>query len=226
MNGISLLPASDQSVLVSLGHGISPEVYGRVRRFCSLLEAARHEAVFNFHPAYASVLVAFDPRMASLDEMGSFLEGLISETGNAALPESRLVEIPVCYGGEFGRDLEAVAEHTKLGPEEVIHIHSSAEYFVYFLGFAPGFAYLGGLPESIATPRLPTPRKKVPVGSVGIGGNQTGVYPLATPGGWRLIGRTPMPLFSPKSTPPVLLEMGDRVRFVPMAPEEFDSVCQ
>ena len=125
----------------------------------------------------------------------------------------RLVEIPVRYGREFGPDLEDVARHTGLTPERVIEMHSEAEYLVYFLGFAPGFSYLGGLPPELATPRLPAPRKRVPAGSVAIGGNQTGVYPIASPGGWRIIGHTNTKLFDPDAAEPVLLRMGDRLRF-------------
>jgi KipI family sensor histidine kinase inhibitor len=124
------------------------------------------------------------------------------------------VEIPVAYGGANGPDLDAVAELTGHTPDEVVAMHSGAEYLVYFLGFSPGFPYLGGLPESIAAPRLETPRRRVPAGSVAIGGQQTGVYPIASPGGWRIIGRTPLRLFDPGADPPVLLRMGDHVRFV------------
>ncbi len=132
--------------------------------------------------------------------------------------ESRLVEIPVRYGGEFGPDLADVARHTGLTPERVVEMHAAAEYLVYFLGFAPGFAYLGGLPPELATPRLSAPRKRVPAGSVAIGGNQTGVYPIESPGGWRIIGHTDAKLFDPNAAEPVLLRMGDRLRFVPEVP--------
>ena len=135
-----------------------------------------------------------------------------------AAAESRLVEIPVRYGGEFGPDLPDVARHTGLTPERVIEMHAAAEYLVYFLGFAPGFAYLGGLPPELATPRLSAPRKRVPAGSVAIGGNQTGVYPIESPGGWRIIGHTDAKLFDPSAAEPVLLRMGDRLRFVPESP--------
>jgi KipI family sensor histidine kinase inhibitor len=127
------------------------------------------------------------------------------------------MEIPVSYGGEFGPDLADVARHTGLTPERVVEMHAGAEYLVYFLGFAPGFAYLGGLPPELTTPRLTAPRKHVPAGSVAIGGNQTGVYPIASPGGWRIIGHTDAKLFEPGAPDPVLLRMGDRVRFVPEA---------
>jgi inhibitor of KinA len=133
------------------------------------------------------------------------------------LPAPRTMEIPVRYGGADGPDLEEVAALNHLSAEEVIAIHSGAEYLVHFLGFSPGFPYLGGMPESIAAPRLETPRRSVPAGSVAIGGRQTGIYPTASPGGWRIIGRTPLRLFQPEADPPVLLQMGDHVRFVPVA---------
>jgi inhibitor of KinA len=226
MDGISLLPASDHSVLVTLGNEISLEVYGRVRRFCALLERSGHEAIGNYYPAYASVLVSFEPGAARLEEVGRFLESLLWEVESTPLPDARLIEIPVCYGGELGPDLEDVARYAKLPPAEVVRLYSSAEYFVHFLGFVPGFPYLGGLAPAIAAPRLATPRKKVPAGSVAIGGSQAGVYPIESPGGWRLIGRTPLRLFTPEEDSPVLLRMGDRVRFVSLTRGEFDRACQ
>src|SRR5262249_55828790 len=129
-------------------------------------------------------------------------------------PESRTIDIPVCYGGECGPDLEDVARHTGLAPAEVIARHSAVTYLVYFLGFSPGFPYLGGLAPELATPRLSAPRKRVPAGSVAIGGRQTGVYPVESPGGWRIIGRTDLRLFDPNAEPPALLRTGDSVRFV------------
>lgn len=133
-----------------------------------------------------------------------------------------MTEIPVCYGGELGPDLPEVAAAHGLSEEEVVEIHASADYLVYMLGFAPGFAYLGGLPKRIATPRRRTPRLSIPAGTVGIAGDQTGVYPIATPGGWQLIGRTPDPLFLPDAMPPALLRAGDIVRFRPISRAEFD----
>lgn len=131
-------------------------------------------------------------------------------------PENRFVEIPVCYGGAFGPDLDDVARHTGLSPERVVELHASVQYRVYFVGFSPGFPYLGDMPAELATPRLPSPRKRVAAGSVAIGGSQTGIYSIESPGGWRLIGRTALPLFDANAKPPALLQMGDRVRFVPV----------
>jgi inhibitor of KinA len=134
------------------------------------------------------------------------------------------VEIPVCYGEEYGPDLNDVSAMHAMTPQQVVDLHSSANYLVYFLGFVPGFAYLGELPKALATPRLPTPRRIVPPGSVGIAGNQTGVYPVATPGGWRLLGRTPISMFRPEQNGLSLLSIGDRVRFSPISPEQFAAL--
>jgi 5-oxoprolinase (ATP-hydrolysing) subunit B len=206
--------ASDRSLLVSFGCEISPEFQREVVRLLGVLEALP-PGIVNLHPAFASVLIDFDPRRWD----HARVEGLVQERlagPQASRPrETRTVEIPVHYGGEYGPDLEDVARHTGLAPGDVIRLHSGADYLVYFLGFSPGFPYLGGLPPGLATPRLPAPRKRVPAGSVAIGGIQTGVYPAESPGGWRIIGRTPLRLFDLAKDPPALLRAGDHVRFVP-----------
>ncbi|MGC9945891.1 MAG: 5-oxoprolinase subunit PxpB, partial [Bryobacteraceae bacterium] len=193
---------------------ISPAAHADVLRLTPLLRSVR--GVTNVHPAYASILIDFDPRAIRHAGVQRAAAELFAQTAGATLPEPRTVEIPVAYGGEDGPDLEEVAALTGHTAEEVVAIHAGAEYLVYFLGFSPGFPYLGGLPESIAAPRLETPRRRVAAGSVAIGGRQTGVYPMASPGGWRIIGRTALRLFDVAADPPVLLRMGDHVRFVPM----------
>lgn len=213
--GMRVVDSSDRSLLVALGEEISLAAQREVLRLTPLLRSAR--GVTNVHPAYASILIDFDPLAIGHRDMERAVAELYAQAADAPLPEPRMVEIPVVYGGDYGPDLEAVAALTGHTPEEVVAIHSSASYLVYFLGFSPGFPYLGGLPESIAAPRLETPRKRVPAGSVAIGGRQTGVYPMASPGGWRIIGRTSLQLFQPDADPPVLLQMGDHVRFVPVA---------
>jgi KipI family sensor histidine kinase inhibitor len=216
---VTILPASDRSLLVTFGDAISLEAHHQVFHLTRSLEGIR--GILNLHPAYASLLIEFDPRLLE----GAAIEALIlhealvhrkmaAEADPRAAETPRTVEIPVRYGGEFGPDLDDVSRHTGLSPERVVELHSSADYLVYFLGFAPGFAYLGGLPPELATPRISAPRKHVPAGSVAIGGNQTGVYPIVSPGGWRLIGRTSVKLFDPSAAEPVLLRMGDRLRFV------------
>lgn len=181
----------------------------------------------NVHPGYTTVLVTFEPRPEIYQETERKIRQLLNllpyaEPALGGAPATR-VDIPVCYGGEFGPDLDDVARHNRLAPADVVEIHSSAEYRVCFLGFSPGFPYLSGMPQRIATPRLESPRARVPAGSVAIGGAQTGVYPMASPGGWRLIGRTPLRLFDLQRDPPALLAMGDAVRFLPVSKEEFDQ---
>ncbi len=204
---MEIKPAGDRSLLVSLGAEISLETHRHVLRLMGRLKAMR--GIVNLHPAYASVLVDFDPLRTNAGEMERELREAAAD--REPLPEPRTVEVPVRYDGP---DLEDVARHAGITPEEVVRLHSGAEYAVYFLGFSPGFPYLGGMPEAIATPRLATPRRRVPAGSVAIGGSQTGIYPVASPGGWRIIGHTPLALFRADREPPALLAMGDRVRFV------------
>jgi KipI family sensor histidine kinase inhibitor len=211
--------SSDRSVLVRLGQEIGAEARERVRRLLWLLQAEPLAAVRNLNPAYCSVLVTFNATLTTHAEMECALTRYLERLETVALPEARRIEIPVCYGGEDGPDLEAVAAHCGLPAAEVIERHAAGGYVVDFLGFAPGFAYLSGLDPSLATPRLETPRRRVPAGSVAIGGSQTGVYPFATPGGWRLIGRTPLKMFDPESEPMARVALGDRVRFVPTAGE-------
>jgi len=210
--GMRTIVASDRSLLLVFDDRISLAAHRDVLRLTPLLRSVH--GVTNVHPAYASILIDFDPLSIRHSGVERAAVEMFAQAVVAPLPEPRLVEIPVAYGGENGPDLEAVAALSGHTPDEVVAIHSGAEYLVYFLGFSPGFPYLGGMPESIAAPRLETPRRRVPAGSVAIGGRQTGVYPMASPGGWRIIGRTPLRLFDPAIDPPVRLQMGDRVRFV------------
>ena len=170
----------------------------------------------NLHPAYQSILIVFDPLITNHAAIESFVQARWMDADSASTLEPRLITIPVRYGGADGPDLESLAEFHNITPQQVIESHASALYRVSFLGFVPGFAYLSGLPETLVTPRLSAPRKIVPAGSVGIAGNQSGVYPFATPGGWRLIGRTSKAMFVPGREPMSLLETGDQVRFVPL----------
>jgi inhibitor of KinA len=213
------LLAGDAALVVEFGDAIDLEINRRVHALaCALVEnplPGLGEAV----PSYRSLLVHYDPLRLSCAEVESFVSEALQRCEDAPLPEPRLVEIPTVYGGERGPDIGFVAEHNGLTVADVIRLHAEATYTVYMLGFTPGFPYLGGLPDALATPRLETPRQRVPAGSVGIAGAQTGVYPLATPGGWRLIGWTPLTLFDPARMPPALLHPGDRVRFVPVEEE-------
>jgi inhibitor of KinA len=216
--------ASDQSLLIYFGHQISLDAHDRVRRLVRLLELEPMEGLRNLHPAYCSLLIKFDPRKWRHDELERSLTRYLARLDDVALPPPREVQIPVCYGGEHGPDLMHVSAMHGMTPAQVIELHSSATYLVYFLGFIPGFAYLGELPDALVTPRLATPRRSVPPGSVGIAGSQTGVYPFATPGGWRLLGRTPVSMFRPEQKELSLLSIGDRVRFAPISSEQFAAL--
>lgn len=215
------LPSSDQTLMVYFGERISLGAHERVVKFLRLLEREPVTSVRNVHPGYCSVMVKFDALRCTHSELEGILREYVERLDSVQVEAARLVEIPVCYGGEFGPDLaEACALHG-LTEERAIALHSSVSYLVYFLGFVPGFAYLGELPKELETPRLATPRRRVPPGSVGIAGRQTGVYPFATPGGWRLIGRTPMNMFRRGPRPSSALAIGDRVRFAAISPQQF-----
>jgi inhibitor of KinA len=216
--------ASDQSLLIYFGEQITLDAHEHVRKLMLLLEREPIAGIRNLHPAYCSVLVKFDPLKWRHEQLEEILKQYFGRLENVTLPEPRQVEIPVCYGGEHGPDLVDVSEIHRMTPAQVIELHSSTTYVVYFLGFVPGFAYLGELPEALATPRLPAPRRNVPPGSVGIAGRQTGVYPVATPGGWRLLGRTPLSMFRPEQDGFSLLSIGDRVRFTPIDQQQFAAL--
>ncbi len=204
--------ASDQSLLVYLGEKIDLETHRRVLKLLRLLEAEPIPGVRNLHPGYTSILIVFDPLDQEHKNIEHTVATLLSRLDDVQLPAPRTVGIPVIYDGP---DLADVAQIHSMTEQRVIELHSQAIYTVYCLGFVPGFAYLGGLPPELATPRLDSPRKRVPKGSVAIGGTQTGVYPFETPGGWRLIGRTPLEIFDPETPDLSKVRIGDQVRFLP-----------
>jgi KipI family sensor histidine kinase inhibitor len=218
-------PASDQSLLVYFGHEITLRAHERVRQLLCLLEAKPVAGIRNLHPAYCSLLVDFDALKLNHVELEEILRSYLDRLETLRPLTIRELEIPTCYGGEFGPDLNEVAAMHGMTSAQVVELHSSVTYVVYFLGFVPGFAYLGELPKELATPRLESPRRNTPPGSVGIGGNQTGVYPFATPGGWRLVGRTPTAMFSAKRNRMSFLSIGDRVRFIPISAARFRELA-
>lgn len=220
------IPASDQSLLIYFGDKTTIKANEEVRKLLHSLRAEPVAGVRNVHPAYYSLLVKFDALKWTHEALEKELRKHLGRLDKVRLATPRQVEIPVCYGGEFGPDLEEVAALHKTTPEQVIKMHASRSYLVFFLGFVPGFAYLGELPKELVTPRLATPRKKVPAGSVGIAGNQTGVYPFETPGGWRLLGRTPVAMFRTDREGLSLLSIGDRARFLPISREHFAELSR
>lgn len=220
---IDLIPLGDSAVIVQMGQTIQPETHRQVKALAAHLDEHPFPGLIEYIPAFTTVTVFYDPLRLSFSSVCWILEQMVSGLGDAMDIQPKTVEIPVCYGGEFGPDLEFVAEHNGLTPEEVIRIHSSGEYLVYMIGFAPGFPYLGGMSDRIAAPRRPSPRLAIPAGTVGIAGTQTGVYPIETPGGWQLIGRTPLALFRPHENPPSLLQAGDMIRFRPISCQEYHA---
>ena len=217
----TFLEASDQSLLVSFGESIEEESHSRVLGLFHSLRGDSARGVVNLHPAYSSLLIRFDPLAVSHGELKAEIASRLSPLVEKQSQPGKDVAIPVCYHPEFAPDLAPLASLHSLSVEDAICLHASTIYTVYFLGFVPGFAYLGMLPEQLATPRLPAPRQQVPAGSVGIADRQTGVYPFSTPGGWRLIGRTALTLFEPKRPGMSLLQPGDHVKFHPVSLDEF-----
>ena len=213
------LTAGDRALVIELGDAISPETNRRVHNLVLAMDRQHILGVIDLIPTYRSLLAQYDPMQISLDELQATVSQMARDLDERPLDKPTIVHVPTLYGGENGPDLPSVAEQAGLTLEEVISVHSGPDYLVYMIGFTPGFPYLGGLPEKLATPRLETPRAKIPAGSVGIAETQTGVYPVESPGGWRLIGRTPLKLFDPLREPPSLLKAGDYVRFDPLPDE-------
>ncbi len=213
-------PAGDSALLVIFGEEIDLQINRRIHALDHLIARDPFPGLVETVPTYSSLLVYYD--LLAQDYAGALaaVKMRMERLQDAQDQVIHRVDIPTCYGGEYGPDLDFVAEHNHLTPQEVIQIHSSGEYPVYMMGFTPGFPYLGGMDERIAAPRLESPRTHVPAGSVGIAGKQTGVYPIESPGGWRIIGRTDLKLFDPAAEIPFLLSPGDLVRFVPVSGEE------
>jgi inhibitor of KinA len=218
------LSGGDRAVFIEFGDVIDPEANQRVVALKHAVETAHIPGVIELVPTYRSLLVYFEPLQISASELREAICRLHHAATVQEQPRRKLVKIPVAYGGDFGPDLDVVAKHNNLRAEEVIRMHSRARYLIYMLGFMPGFPYLGGLSPEIATPRKTTPRLKTPAGSVGIAGNQTGIYPTESPGGWQIVGRTPLKLFEPSREPPALLQAGDYLTFVRITPEEFVAI--
>jgi inhibitor of KinA len=212
---LSIMPLAESALLVRLtdDERIDPAVVARAAALADALEKLAIPGVTEVVPAYTTVLVSFEPREIDPSELGGRIEQLASVTSAFDQTRGRMVTIPIVYGGQFGPDLADVAAHGGLSADEVVARHAGGNYSVGVTGFAPGWAYLLGLPPELAIPRLSNPRTRIPPGSLGIGGEQTGIYPLATPGGWRLIGRTPLRMFDPARHEPFLLKSGDHVRF-------------
>jgi inhibitor of KinA len=213
--------SGDRALLVEYGDGIDPIVNEKVRAVTALLKKNLPAGVEAIVPAYRSLSILYDPLVTTPAGLAEILQVLEADFRAAEIAEPKVVRIPVCYGGEFGPDIGVVMEHTGLQEEEIVAIHVSVDYPIYMIGFMPGFCYLGGLDRRLQTPRRKTPRTNLRAGSVGVAESQTGMYPVDSPGGWQIIGQTPLRLFAPARENPFLYEAGDRIRFVPIAEAEF-----
>jgi len=221
MKNYQILIEGDSSVLIVFGDTISAETNQRITSTVQLIRAQRIEGIVDMIPAFVSLLINYNPLVISYDALKARLEKILQVETKASETVKRVFEIPVCYGGAYGPDLKNIAAHAGLTEEEVVKIHTSCDYLIYMLGFLPGFCYLGGLDERIHTPRLETPRLKIPAGSVGIGGKQTGIYPMDSPGGWQLMGKTPVKTYDPERDPAILVQAGEYIRFVEIDEAEF-----
>jgi inhibitor of KinA len=216
----------DRGVLVEYGGVIDPVVNQKVRAMAQAARAQPPAGIIEIIPTYRSLLILYDPLLTCPQDLLQGLTFLEKDLSGIVIPPPKTVEIPVCYGGDFGPDIDFVAQIHDLSVEDVVRFHAEPSYLIYMIGFTPGFPYLGGLPEILTTPRLETPRQHVPAGSVGIANAQTGIYPIDSPGGWQLIGRTPLQLFKPQSDHPFLYQAGDRLKFTPISEHDYHLLQQ
>lgn len=224
MSEVRYLVAGDSAVCVEFGNEISPEINKKIRAFKIAVEKSDIPGIVETVPTYRSLLVHYHPEVIGFKALTEKFDKLMGSLSSIPIPPPTVIEIPVLYGGEMGPDIENVVEHNHKTVEEVIKIHTSEEYLIYMIGFIAGFPYLGGMSKEIATPRLKSPRVKIEGGSVGIAGEQTGIYPVASPGGWQLIGRTPLKLYDADREKPVLLEAGQYIKFAAVTEEEYKKI--
>lgn len=219
-------PLGDSAVRIEFGDKISEQINRNIRGFCESIKEYPPIGVIEWTPSYTAVTVYYQPLQTTYHELVAQLQILVNKLDEAVLPKAKRVFVPVCYGGELGPDIEHVALHNKLTVAEVVEIHSSSKYLIYMLGFTPGFPYMGGMSTAISTPRLAVPRPRVSAGSVGIAGEQTGIYSLSTPGGWQIIGRTPLILYDANRENPSLFEAGNYVQFRPIQKQEYEEITK
>ncbi len=220
-----ILPAGDLAVCVELADEISREANTRVLTLERLLAERRLPGIVETLPTFRSLLVCYDPLVLGWPELVRAIRALVPGLAGATPPAGRRVELPCAYGGEHGPDLGEVARRLGLTPEEVVRLHAGADYLVYFIGFTPGLPYMTGMPDRLTIPRLDRPRTKTPPGSVGIGGSQCSIYSVESPGGFWVLGRTPLRLYDPGAPDPILLRAGDHVRFRPIDPDEYQAIA-
>ena len=219
-----ILPAAESSVVVEFGNEINVLINRKISGFIKRMSADPIDGILEMIPTFRSVLINYEPRKISYYTLCKVLTENLANLEADNDVTRRVIEIPVCYGGKYGPDLSFVAEHAGMSEKAVIKLHSSRPYLIYMLGFQPGFPYLGGLDPKLFTPRLETPRARIPAGSVGIGGEQTGLYPVASPAGWQIIGTTPVKAYNPRRMPSIPYEAGDHILFKPITEEEYLAI--
>lgn len=221
----TISPVGDRAISIDFGQVIDPTINRHIRQTIERIKELQLDGIIELVPTYCALLVEYDAMLYSYSEICNIIEPTLEEgMANTTNELVTVVEVPTVYGGEFGPDLSFVASHNHLSEDEVISIHSGTDYLVYMLGFIPGFTYLGGMDLRIATPRLSSPRTLIPAGSVGIAGEQTGTYPSDSPGGWQIIGRTPVTMYDMSKAQAALLKAGDYVRYVPIDESEFHCI--
>ncbi|MCP4720164.1 MAG: 5-oxoprolinase subunit PxpB [Desulfobacteraceae bacterium] len=216
--------AGDTGLIVEFGEGIDPDINKKVRAMAAAVKTRKPDGIIEIIPTYRSLLFIYNPVQIQPKQLITLIEEFESTIDTVGEQDVNLIEIPVCYGKDFSPDIENVKASSNLDSDEVIRLHSQPEYLIYMVGFTPGFPFLGGLDEKLFTPRLTTPRLVVPAGSVGIANNQTGMYPIDSPGGWQIIGRTPLKLFAPQRKKPFLYKAGDKIKFIPISQDEFEQI--
>ncbi|MDG5787447.1 5-oxoprolinase subunit PxpB [Evansella sp. AB-P1] len=225
MSSFTVMPLGDKGIRIDLGNVISPAINSYVHQLGELVEKRSIAGIEEVVPAYSTLTIYYNPIIISYESLKLQLTELGSKLSPSAKWKRRKIILPVFYGGILGPDLEYIARYHSLSIDDVIQIHAKPVYLTYMIGFSPGFPYLGGLDKRLATPRRSNPRKKVLAGSVGIAGSQTGVYSIDSPGGWQIIGRTPVPLFRPNDKEPTLFQAGDYLQFQSITKEEYESIA-
>lgn len=219
------IPLGDSAFIIKAGEEISVEVNRTIRKLLVRIEQEKIEGIVDFIPSYNELMVCYNPSVTGYRKLLDTLQSIDKGVESITLPTASIIHVPVLYGDEFGPDLNEVANFNSISEEDVVKIHTSTSYLVYMLGFTPGFCYLGGMDERIVTPRKHSPRLKIPAGAVGIADKQTGIYPIESPGGWQLIGQTPLKLFDPIRKPEFLIQPGDYIKFIPISKNEFVKIA-